>query len=133
VCVCIAVCCSVMPCVTDELAQGCVWGVSCLFCILVHWSAGLQCVAMCCSVLQCVAVCCNVLQCVCTATAQKSLHLYCLCCSVVHCVVLCGIVGVLYHPKSECVNIICLLYCVLQCGALCCSEWHSVCTVPSQK
>jgi len=38
---------------------------------------GLQCVAVCCSVLQCVAVCCSVFQCV------------ALCCSVLQCVAVC--------------------------------------------
>jgi len=42
-----------------------------------HLSEGLQCVAVCCSVLQCVAVRCSVLQCA------------AVCCSVLQCVALC--------------------------------------------
>ena len=52
-CMCIAVCYSVVWCVA-------VW-CSVLQCVAV-WSRVLQCVAVCCSVLQCVAVCCSVLQ-----------------------------------------------------------------------
>jgi len=52
---CVAVCCSVLPCVWSILVPE---GREPAMCCSV-----LQCVAVCCSVLQCVAVCCSMLQC----------------------------------------------------------------------
>jgi len=50
-------------------------------------NTGMQCVAVCCSVLQCVAVCCSVLRCVvvCCGVSQC----VAVCCRLLQCVVLC--------------------------------------------
>ena len=63
VCVCVAVCCSVLQCVRgpfESLSRACV----------------LQCIAVCCSALQCIAVCCSVLQCVSRSFGSLSVGLF---------------------------------------------------------
>ena len=49
---------------------------SVLQCCCPQWLLGLQCVAVCCSVLQCVAVCCSVLHCCCSQRllGRQQLH-----------------------------------------------------------
>jgi len=77
---CVAVCCSVLQCVAVCLAVCCSVHAVCSREKHIDFSwridsatpalasiiplIGLQCVAVCCSVLRCVAVCCGVLQCV---------------------------------------------------------------------
>jgi len=66
-CICVAVCCSVLQCITvscNVLKR--VEKIWCpKFASSLHLCCSvLQCVAVCCSVLQCAAMCCSVLQCV---------------------------------------------------------------------
>jgi len=75
VCVCVAVCCSVLQC-----AAVC---CSVLQCVVVCCIV-LQCAAVCCSVLQCAAVCCSVLQCVAVCCMTSAV-----CCSVLQCAAVC--------------------------------------------
>jgi len=63
---CVAVCCSVMQCVTARVVSAVGDFVAQVCCGVLHCDAVccgvLRCVAVCCSVLQCEAVCCSVLQ-----------------------------------------------------------------------
>ena len=89
---------------------------------------GLDCVAVCCSVLQCVAVCCSVLQCVAVyglwllyvvfVAVRHSSLLQCVavCCCALQCVAVCCSV-------LQCVAVFCS---VLQCVAVCCIMLHCV-------
>ena len=117
---CVAVCCSVLQCVTKQstttrhtrpvtnLKSSVTHQKSVLQCVAV-WCSVLQCVAVCCSVLQCVVVYCNVLQCV--AVCCSVLQSVAECCSVLQCAAVCCSV-------LRCVAVCCS---VLQCVAVCCS------------
>jgi len=80
---------------------------------LVISPAGVQCIAVCCSVMQCVVVCCSVLQCVavccssCVSTAPFIWSSHLQMCRVLQCVAVCCIV-------LQCVAVRCI---VLQCVA----------------
>jgi len=72
----VAVCCSVLQCVTDVETES-------VRHVYQPMEGVLQCVAVFCSVLQCVAVCCSVLQCV--VMCCSVLQFAAVCCSVLQC------------------------------------------------
>ena len=73
---CVAVCCSVLQCVTFCRAFCDLWKENGQTLTYKETMIGvfivLQCVVVCCSVLQCVAVCCSVLQCVVVCRACRA-------------------------------------------------------------
>ena len=87
---------------------------------------GLQCVAVCCSVLQCVAVCCSVLHCV--AACCIVLQTVAVCCSVLQCVAVCQKIDEydVVLVGLQCVAVRCR---VLRCVAQRCSVIHFLQTV----
>ena len=82
---------------------------SALQCIAVHCSA-LQCIAVHCSALQCIAVHCSALQCV-------AVH-----CSALQCIVTVTRDVWRTHMSHTHHDSLSLLYCVLQCVAVCCGS-----------
>ena len=94
------------------------WVTYFLYCSTLKARMGMQCVAMCCSVLRCEVVCCGVLRCVavccgvmrCVAVCRGVLRCVAVCCSVLQCV------AVHRRDARGCS--------VLQCAAVCCNVLH---------
>jgi len=105
---CVAVCCSVLQCVTTKSKRLSGWyvfvAVYCNFvegCCSAWWQKIRGYLASTCA-LQCVVVCCSVLQCVATRSRRLSGQFVC---------------------GADCC---CMLHCVAVCGAMCCGVWQSV-------
>ena len=122
---CVAVCCSVLQCVTNSQIHMNIHIYTITKILFheetAHFMQHKQCVAVCCSVLQCVAVCHELT----VSYGNSPIHAaQAVCCSVLQCVAaVCSVCcSALHHVAAVCCLLQCVAVCcsVLQCAAVCC-------------